>query len=89
MSIAILDRERTVAGAGYNRWLIPPAALAVHLCIGEIYGFSVFNAPLTRIVGIGQSLKGRRSVRRPVMATASSRSASEVLPGLSSRVANR
>ena len=40
-----LDRERTVAPPGFNRWLIPPAALAVHLCIGEIYGFSVFNGP--------------------------------------------
>ena len=48
----LLDRERTVAPPGFNRWLIPPAALAVHLCIGEIYGFSVFNVPLTRVVGI-------------------------------------
>jgi len=55
----LLDRERTVAPPGFNRWLIPPAALAVHLCIGEIYGFSVFNGPLTHIIGVGQSLKGR------------------------------
>jgi MFS family permease len=53
------DREHTVAPPGFNRWLIPPAALAVHLCIGEIYGFSVFNGPLTRIVGITGSIKGR------------------------------
>ena len=44
----LLDRERTVAPPGFNRWLVPPAALAVQLCIGEIYGFSVFNLPLTR-----------------------------------------
>jgi len=44
----ILSRERTVAGAEFNRWLIPPAAMAVHICIGEVYGFSVFNVPLTR-----------------------------------------
>ena len=56
---SILDRERTVARPGFNRWLIPPAAMAVHLCIGEIYGFSVFNVPLTRIVGVGRSLGGR------------------------------
>ena len=55
----LLDREHTVAPPGFNRWLIPPAALAVHLCIGEIYGFSVFNGPLTRIVGITSSIKGR------------------------------
>lgn len=55
----ILDRERTVAPPGFNRWLIPPAALAVHLCIGEIYGFSVFNDPLTRVLGVTHSISGR------------------------------
>jgi MFS family permease len=55
----LLDRGRTVAPPGFNRWLIPPAALAVHLCIGEIYGFSVFNGPLTAVVGITRSIKGR------------------------------
>jgi MFS family permease len=55
----LLDRDRTVAPAGFNRWLIPPAALAVHLCIGEIYGFSVFNGPLTTVVGVTHSIKGR------------------------------
>ena len=53
-----LDRDRTVAPPGFSRWLIPPAALAVHLCIGEIYGFSVFNVPLTRIIGIDRSIPG-------------------------------
>ncbi|MFG1480847.1 OFA family MFS transporter [Xanthobacter sp. V4C-4] len=47
-----LSRERTVAGAGFNRWLVPPAALAIHLCIGMAYGFSVFWLPLSRAVGI-------------------------------------
>ena len=46
MSLSFLDRERTVAPRNYNRWLIPPAALAVHLCIGEVYAFSVFKTPL-------------------------------------------
>ena len=48
----ILDRERTIAPPGFNRWLVPPAALCVHLCIGMAYGFSVFWLPLTRAVGI-------------------------------------
>ena len=39
-------RERIVAKAGFNRWLAPPAALAIHLCIGMAYGFSVFSAAL-------------------------------------------
>jgi hypothetical protein len=48
MSLSFLDRERTVASRNYNRWLIPPAALAVHLSIGEVYAFSVFKNPLGR-----------------------------------------
>ena len=43
---SFLDRERTVAPPGYSRWLIPPAALAVHLSIGQVYAFSVFKTPL-------------------------------------------
>ncbi len=44
--MSVLDRERTVASPGYSRWLIPPAALAVHLSIGQVYAFSVFKVPL-------------------------------------------
>ena len=40
--MSILSRERIVADASYNRWLVPPAALLIHLSIGMIYGFSVF-----------------------------------------------
>lgn len=46
----ILDRERIVAKAGFNRWMVPPAALAIHLCIGMAYGFSVFWKPLENLV---------------------------------------
>jgi MFS family permease len=38
--------------------MVPPAALAVHLCIGQAYAFSVFNAPLTKVIGITQSAPG-------------------------------
>jgi len=41
-----LSREATIAPAGFNRWLVPPAAVAVHMCIGQVYAFSVFNKPL-------------------------------------------
>ena len=51
----LLDRERIVAGPGFNRWLVPPAALAIHLCIGQAYAFSVFKLPLTKAIGITQS----------------------------------
>jgi MFS family permease len=55
-SPGILDRERIVAKAGFNRWLVPPAALAIHLCIGMAYGFSVFWLPLSRAIGVEQSV---------------------------------
>src|ERR1700727_3016932 len=48
----ILDREHTIAKAGFNRWLVPPAALCIHLCIGMAYGFSVFWLPLARAIGL-------------------------------------
>jgi len=51
----ILDREHTIAKAGFNRWLVPPAALCIHLCIGMAYGFSVFWLPLSRAIGINAS----------------------------------
>ncbi len=53
--LGFLDKERTVAGPGFNRWLVPPAALAIHLCIGMAYGFSVFWLPLSKAVGITAS----------------------------------
>ncbi len=51
-----LDRERIIARPGFNRWLVPPAALAIHLCIGMAYGFSVFWLPLTQAIGISESV---------------------------------
>ena len=54
----LLDKERIVAGPGFNRWLVPPAALAIHLSIGMAYGFSVFWLPLSRAIGITQSVPG-------------------------------
>ncbi len=54
-----LERQATVAEAGFNRWMVPPAAIAVHMCIGQVYGFSVFNVPLTRLLGVTQSLPGQ------------------------------
>ncbi len=53
----LLDKERTIAGPGFNRWLVPPAALAIHLCIGMAYGFSVFWLPLSKALGIKEAIK--------------------------------
>ncbi len=49
--LAFLDRQRTIAPPGYSRWLVPPAALAIHLSIGQAYAFSVFNLPLGTLIG--------------------------------------
>ena len=51
----LLDKRRIIAEPGYNRWLVPPAALAIHLCIGMAYGFSVFWLPLGRALGVAQA----------------------------------
>jgi len=48
----LLARSRIVAQPGFNRWLVPPAALAIHLSIGQAYAFSVFKLPLTKVLGI-------------------------------------
>jgi len=53
----ILDKERIIAGTGFDRWLVPPAALAIHLCIGIAYGFSVFWLPLSKALGITSAVK--------------------------------
>ena len=63
-TIALLAKERTIAGPGFNRWLVPPAALAIHLCIGMAYGFSVFWKPL------GQALQDAEG--KPLAACAGS-----------------
>ncbi|MGE3889743.1 MAG: OFA family MFS transporter [Vicinamibacterales bacterium] len=55
---ALLSKDRIVAPPGFNRWLVPPAALAIHLSIGMAYGFSVFWLPLSRVVGITESAPG-------------------------------
>jgi MFS family permease len=52
----ILEKERIIARPGFNRWLVPPAALAIHLSIGMAYGFSVFWLPLSRAIGVKQPL---------------------------------
>lgn len=50
-----LDRDSTIAKPGFNRWLVPPAALAIHLAIGQAYSFSVFNLPMTKLIGIKEA----------------------------------
>ncbi len=45
-----LDKQSYVAGPAFSRWLVPPCALAIHLCIGMAYGFSVFWLPMSKLI---------------------------------------
>jgi len=56
--MSFLSRTATVASPGFNRWLVPPAAIAVHMCIGQVYGFSVFKKPLARALGLSAPAAG-------------------------------
>ncbi len=54
-ALSFLDRSHSLAPVGYSRWRVPPAALAIHLAIGQAYAFSVFNLPLSTLIGIDKS----------------------------------
>ncbi|HEY1111025.1 MAG TPA: MFS transporter, partial [Opitutaceae bacterium] len=80
---SFLDRDRIVAPPGFNRWLVPPAAIAVQMCIGQIYGFSVFNLPLSRVLGVMHSAEGDWPVPTIVLCTYS---LGQILLGLAAAV---
>ena len=63
--LSFLDRERSVAGPGFSRWLVPPAALAIHLCIGQVYALSVFKTPLVHFWYIFLQFGGDELRRNP------------------------
>lgn len=48
----LLSKERVIAPPGFNRWRVPPASIAIHLCIGSVYAWSVFNSPLMKLRGV-------------------------------------
>ena len=56
--MAFFDRSNSIAKPGFNRWLVPPAALCIHLCIGEAYAFSVFTKPMAQAIGVTAPLAG-------------------------------
>jgi MFS family permease len=47
-----LHKDNIVAAPGFNRWRVPPASIAIHLCIGSVYAWSIFNPPLTKTLGV-------------------------------------
>ena len=55
---SFLSKEGSIANKDYSRWLFPPAALSIHLCIGQVYSFSVFNNPLKSVLGVTEPIAG-------------------------------
>jgi hypothetical protein len=62
----LFDKQRIVAPPGFNRWRVPPASVAIHLCIGSVYAWSVFNGPLTRVQGVVASAGGDWTLQQVV-----------------------
>jgi MFS family permease len=56
--MGFFDRSHSIAKPGFNRWLVPPAALCIHLCIGEAYAFSVFTKPMAQAIGVTAPMPG-------------------------------
>ncbi len=50
--LSSLSKERIVAGPHFNRWRVPPASIAIHLWLGSVYAWSIFNPPLMRVIGV-------------------------------------
>src|SRR5579871_3117372 len=66
--LSFLDRSHSIAKPGFSRWLVPPAALSIHLAIGQAYAFSVFKKPLNYLVQVsvaGGGLKALPGVDSP------------------------
>lgn len=49
------SKESIIAGPGFNRWRVPPASMGIHLCIGSVYAWSIYNPALTKVVGVAAS----------------------------------
>ena len=59
----LLSKERIVAKPGFNRWLVPPASIAIHLCIGSVYAWSIFNPALIKAYGVVTPTSGDWSLK--------------------------
>ncbi len=65
----LLSKERIIAPPQFNRWRVPPASVAIHLCIGSVYAWSIFNPALTRELGVVASAAGDWSLGSVVVPT--------------------
>ena len=55
---SFLLKDKIIAAPGFNRWRVPPASVAIHLCIGSVYAWSIFNPPLMKELGVAASAAG-------------------------------
>ena len=62
----LLSKQRIVAKPGFNRWWVPPASIAIHLCIGSVYAWSIYNPALVKTLGVVASAPGDWSLRAVV-----------------------
>src|SRR4029077_19022028 len=60
------SKDSITAPAGFNRWRVPPASVAIHLCIGSVYAWSIFNPALTRVRGVVVSGPGDWTLKQVV-----------------------
>ena len=76
----LLSKERIVAPPAFNRWLVPPASVAIHLCIGSVYAWSIFNPALIRVLGVVDAGRGRLVALRRACGSSRSRSCFSASP---------
>ncbi|TDJ64077.1 MAG: MFS transporter, partial [Proteobacteria bacterium] len=50
--LGFLSKENIIAEPGFNRWRVPPASIAIHLCIGSVYAWSIYNPALIKVHGV-------------------------------------
>ena len=62
----IFSKERIIAPSGFNRWKVPPASVAIHLCIGSVYAWSIFNPALVKVQGVVVSAAGNWTLKQVV-----------------------
>ncbi len=64
--VGFLSKEHIIAAPGFNRWRVPPASIAIHLCIGSVYAWSIYNPALIKAHGIVASAASDWSLKEVV-----------------------
>ena len=81
----ILSKKHIIAEPGFNRWRVPPASIAIHLCIGSVYAWSIYNPALIKMHGVVASAASDWTLKEVVWVF----TAAIVSPGSSAAFAGR